>query len=225
MSLQSFDDPSELYLARGDEVSDRRPVFTGDVFENVTIPGIQENGMAVVVAHPCSMRGKHGSFRDRVLVAHVVESKKIGKDVWENGYFDLTPFPDLYEGKFHVGHFDSMGSVCWQALTTGRLACLSPFGLNLLEQRLIWHVARIEVPISKIEQAFAHLFEETELLHEWNDTLCESGISVEDATKYFEEFIRSNHDDGFTLQDMLKIPERRPEVRRACRSTAKTYTV
>ena len=38
----------------------------------MAIPGVQDGGMAVVVAHPCSMRGKDAQLEPKVLVASVV---------------------------------------------------------------------------------------------------------------------------------------------------------
>jgi len=47
-------------------------VFTGDVFESVPIAGVQDAGMAVVVAHPCSMR-TGAELKPRILMAAVDE--------------------------------------------------------------------------------------------------------------------------------------------------------
>ena len=38
MSLETFETPDDLYLARGDEVNPLRPLFTGDVVAGVAIP-------------------------------------------------------------------------------------------------------------------------------------------------------------------------------------------
>ncbi len=59
MTLASYDDSGELYLTRGDEVKPNRPLFTGDVFLDVAVPGVQDGGLVIVVAHPCSLRGAH----------------------------------------------------------------------------------------------------------------------------------------------------------------------
>ena len=50
MSLETFETPGDLYLARGDEVNPLRPLFTGDVVADVAVPGVQDGGMAMVVA-------------------------------------------------------------------------------------------------------------------------------------------------------------------------------
>jgi hypothetical protein len=55
--LETYSNPEDIYLARGSDVPIARPVFTGDVFDDVPIPGVQNQGLAIVVAHPCSIRG------------------------------------------------------------------------------------------------------------------------------------------------------------------------
>lgn len=69
MNLETYDDPADLYLARGEEVNPNRPIFTGDVFDEVAIADVQTGGLAIVVAHPCSFRVGGGQLRDRLLAA------------------------------------------------------------------------------------------------------------------------------------------------------------
>ncbi len=42
MTLDTYAAPERLYLARGDEVNPNRPMFTGDVYANVNIPGLED---------------------------------------------------------------------------------------------------------------------------------------------------------------------------------------
>ena len=61
-----------LYRARGEEVSETRPIFTGDVFTKVQLPGSTGNVKARTVAvlqHPCSMRTNGVDLAWQVLVA------------------------------------------------------------------------------------------------------------------------------------------------------------
>lgn len=85
MSLDTYVAPEDIYRARGDEVNPHRPLFTGDVYRDVAIPGTQEGGMAVVLAHPCSFR-KGPALIDRILVAAVRETSKFGASGWTRGY-------------------------------------------------------------------------------------------------------------------------------------------
>jgi len=142
LSLETFEKPGDLYLARVDDVNPLRPLFTGDVVADVAIPGVQDGGMAVVVAHPCSMRGKDAQLEPRALVASVVERDKIGRAAWAKGNFGLMPLPDLLEvGKLWVARLDDIGKALTADIMAGvRVACLSPFGVNLLQQRFIWRL-------------------------------------------------------------------------------------
>src|SRR5665648_642872 len=148
VSLETWDTPEQLYLARGDEVNPLRPLFTGDVFVDAAVPGVQDDGMAVVIAHPCSMRGREARLEPRVLTAAVTWSDKIGKSAWATGHYSLMPLPDLLEpGTLCVARLDDIGKALTEQLLAGtRIACLSPFGVNLLQQRIILSLIHISEP-------------------------------------------------------------------------------
>ena len=178
--------------------------------------------MAIIVAHPCTMRGPQAQLRERVLVAAVREHSPVGGEAWTRGYYDLTPLPELTDSSLYVGHFDELGKALTVDLAKStRLACLSEYGVNLLQQRLIWHLTRFEIGTFRIQEAFAHTFEEADLLEEWTDTLSTAGMSVADAAAHFEAFIRANQGSGRTLQEDLRDVQRRSAVRVACRSEAR----
>ncbi len=62
--LESPESAEELYRYRGRDVVLARPIFQGDVFEHVEIPGLDDGpGLAMVMTHPCTMRGKGGLLR------------------------------------------------------------------------------------------------------------------------------------------------------------------
>jgi len=223
VSLETWDTPEQLYLARGDEVNPLRPLFTGDVFVDAAVPGVQDDGMAVVIAHPCSMRGREARLEPRVLTAAVTWSDKIGKSAWATGHYSLMPLPDLLEpGTLCVARLDDIGKALTEQLLAGtRIACLSPFGVNLLQQRIIWRLTRHEVPTHLLQEVSAHVFEEADLLEEWNDTVCVAGASQAEAAAAFEAFLRADLGAGRTLQGDLRDQQRRSTVRVACRAEAK----
>ena len=222
MSLETFEEPGDLYLARVDDVNPLRPLFTGDVVADLAIPGVQDGGMAVVVAHPCSMRGKDAQLEPRVLVASVVPSGKIGRAAWAKGNFGLMPLPDLLEaGKLWAARLDDIGKALTADIVAGiRVACLSPFGVNLLQQRFIFRLTRHEVATYLLQEVSAHVFEEADLLEEWSDTVCAAGMSQGQAAASFEAFIRGDRGGGKTLQGDLRDPQRRSSVRTECRAEA-----
>lgn len=222
MSLETYADAADLYLTRGQDVNPRRPLFTGDVFADVPVPGIQPGGMALIIAHPCTLRGRQTQLKEHVLVAAVREYAEVGQGAWTKGYYDMMPLPHLVGRGFYLGRFDEMGrALTADLLKTQRLACLSVPGINLLQQRLIWHLTRFEVETFRLHEAFAHTFEEADLLEEWNDVLCDGGVAKTEATVLFEEFIRADQGNGRTLQEGLRDPQRRSSVRSAVRAEAR----
>lgn len=151
MSLNTWEAADRLYLARGDEVSDHRPLFTGDVFDNVPIPGVHDDGMAVVVAHPCSMRGREARLEERLLLASVRPHEYVPATRWGSGYYGRMPLPDLLpkDPTFHAGWLDEVGRATRGDVERAtRVACLSPVGINLLQQRLVFRLTRAEIPTS-----------------------------------------------------------------------------
>lgn len=221
MSLETFGIAADLYTARGPEVNPNRPVFTGDVFDSMPVPGVQDAGPVVVVAHPCSMRGAGARLKANVVVATVTDHTPIGQNAWTRGFFDLTPLPDLVGQDLHVGSFEHLGQARSTDLqAAGRLACLSQFGVNLLQQRLIWYLTRLEVETFRLQEAFGHFFEEVDLMEDWLDTLTSVGIAVSEATSSFDTFLSTDR-GGRTFRNDLRDPQRRSAVRQACLAEAR----
>lgn len=222
MSLETYSSADDLYLARGREVNLRRPLLTGDVFKEVEIPGVGDEELAVLCAHPCSMRGLHAQLADRVLVGAVRDHAPVRREEWMKGFFDRMPLPELLaSGELHVAHLDLVGRARTKDLGVGRrVACLSNFGINLLQQRFVWHLTRCAVETFKFHEACSHALAEVDLLEDWNDILCEAGLAEPDALTRFDSFIRDRREGGRTRQDDLRDPQRRASVRSACRTEA-----
>jgi hypothetical protein len=219
LNLATYESARDLYLARGDDVNPNRPVFTGDVFRNVKIPGVQDEGMGLAIAHPCSFRIGSGQLADRVLTASVEPIAKQGVRAWIKMFFDQMPLTDLEgEHSYRAAFLDKAGrALASDLLATERLACLSAFGVNMLQQRLTFSLTRAEIPTFIFNEAFGHTFDEADLLEEWTDILVEAGQTIEETTRKFEAFIR---DGSPSLQVKLRDPEHRSAVRRACRQKA-----
>ena len=223
MTLEVWQSPDELYVARGEDVHALRPLFTGDVFEDVAIPGIQSGGMAMIIAHPCSMRGQEARLEPGVLTAAVEPGEKTGKSAWARGYYGLMPLPELTEADtLFVARLDDIGKAETASPLSGtRIACLSQRGVNLLQQRFIWRLTRLEVPTHQLQEVSVPAFEEADLLEEWSDVVCAAGSAPEEAAAEFEAFIRADRGGGRTLQGDLHDPQLRSTVRVACRTEAK----
>lgn len=217
MSLDTYSTPDELYLCRGEEVNNNRPLFTGDVFAPLSVAGLDEPSMVMVVAHPCSFRAG-AVLADRVLVAAVRPSPTHGPGAWSRGLFDRAPLPDLQGQGCWAAHLDEIARAPSGELERAdRIACLSEIGINILQQRLTHHLTRAEIPTSQFNQAFAHTLEEADLLEEWLDILTGAEWDKTDATAAFDTLLGSGDPP---LRQQLREPQRRATIRTRCRREA-----
>jgi hypothetical protein len=162
------------------------------------------------------MRGKGAALSASILMCAVGKHEAVPPDRWAGGYYNRMPLPSLEVsamGGFAVGWLDKLGLAdTTSVLISERLACLSPVGVNILQQRLVAHLTRADIPTSRFWEAFGHTFEEADLLEEWIEELdgSESRDQVEAA---FEHWIRSED-----RQARLRDPQQRSSVRSAMRS-------
>ena len=209
MSLSAWEAASSLYLARAEEVSEHRPLFTGDVIRGPAIGGVLDTDLVMIIAHPCAMRsGPHLS--ENVLAAAVRPHAAEPAARWADGFFNRMPLPDLTGSgsEFHVGWLDQIELVPTTNLESGeRIACLSTIGVNILQQRLVFYLTRLEVETSVLWDAFSHTYEESDLLEEWVEAL-----HAVDATpsKSFDSWIREGSP---TRQDRLRDAQYRSQTR------------
>jgi hypothetical protein len=212
----------ELYLARGKDVADARPILSGDVFQNVEIPGVEgEAGLAMVLAHPCSMR--HGAhLRSRIHMARVQTGPEIPLAMWDGNY-GAMPLPDLcVSGDLRErAVFDLSGRVATELLTRDkRIACLDTKGVLLLMQRRTYDMTRVAVDLETIHESIAAELEEADLLEEWTRHRLPGGasgnnleVAIREQETLFDEVLRQNA-GGVPLRLRLKDPTTRPGVRR-----------
>jgi hypothetical protein len=212
-----------MYRSRGEEVNPQRLVFTGDVFEDVPIPNIQGAGLVIVIEHPCAIRGHGGRLNDFVLVAGVSNHDPVGINDWTTGHFDLSPLPDLKEGELYVGEFLKIGRIPTDILKSKpRISCASVFGINLLQQRLVWNLTRCFIPTNTLAEAFTFTYDEADLAEDWTETLCDAEMEVDEAISLFDEFLTQDIGDGQTLQKNLQDIQLRSAVRTSCKLRART---
>jgi len=217
--LESPDSPEELYRYRGRDVVRARPVFQGDVFEHIEIPGLDDGpGLAMVITHPCTMRSKGGLLRPRLLIGRVSPTDAM-RLPWVGNY-RLFPLPDLVPG-LEGGHwalnFEDIGSVQSELLNVdNRIACLDDRGVLLLQQRHTHHLTRYVVETGVLYEQSAPVLVEADLLEDWLTTALD-GLADEDwevvqreETVAFDEFFLS-------MRNHLKDAPRRAAVRRTVR--------
>jgi hypothetical protein len=214
-----------LYRARGDEATQTRPIFTGDVFTGVQLPGSTGKTKArsvVVLQHPCSMRTNGVDLAWQVLVAEVSNRKEIDEPGWTGGNFNLMPFPDLRpdmttQARHQAANFDNLYTVA-PALLTLRIASLSPFGVNLLLQRWVHYSSRVVVPTRNFQEQTVAFYEEADLIEEWCDEAISDDLRAE--TQACLAWLRADR-DGLTYQELLQNPQSHSTIRRALRQELK----
>ena len=220
MSLSVWEAASSLYLARSEEVSEHRPLFTGDVVRGPSISGAPGTDLVMIIAHPCAMRsGPHLSAN--VLAAAVRPHAAEPAARWADGFFNRMPLPDLQgDGSTsHVGWLNQIGLVSTTDLQNGvRIACLSTIGVNILQQRLVFYLTRLEVETSVLWEAFSHTYEESDLLEEWVEAL----HTVEPTpNESFESWIREGTP---ARQDRLRDAQFRAQMRADLRAEIRRRT-
>jgi len=213
VSLEPASSPDRLYLAVGEDVNLSRPLFTGDVFERLQIPGVGETA-GILVGHPCSIRGRAGSLQSSLPIAAVEPHDAVPDEKWVTGYLNRMALPGLpLDHDFHVVRLDRFGLVATdEVMAANRVACLSHPGINQLQQRLVFHQTRLEVPAGQFQAAFDHTYEEADLLEEWVTDLPGDQASL---VANFETWIREGDP---SRQDRLKVAQERAPLRREMRA-------
>jgi hypothetical protein len=210
----------DLYLYRGEEVNDLRPVQTGDVFDGVEVPGLDDDpGLAIVLNHPCSMRSNGVDLVDRLLVARVTPYAYVPPQAWPRHHTRVMPLPELLGDDQHfAARFDQFGLIPSGSIhDLRRVACLQPYGVNLLQQRFIWNVARFVVETQKLNRACAVPFQEIDFLEEWSEGWVGAGLPAVGCAAAFHEWIRDTDALGITRQDRLADVQHWAPLRTAMR--------
>ncbi len=215
----------ELYLARAGDVDPYRPICQGDIFDQVDIPGLSACPAAMVIAHPCVMRAGP-RLRAKVTVIPVVTYERVPLERWPTHHLRVFPLPGLdpsHPEQGYAARFDEFGTVEAGALQLEhRIAMLSELGVLLLQQRFVHSLTRAEIPVIRLREASAAVFEELELQENWNLAFArprvETGqplgeVLAAEAEAFDQVMLTSPQ--GASLRDLLQMPEARAEVRRA----------
>jgi hypothetical protein len=213
VSLSGWGTAQSLYLARADEVSEHRPLFTGDVIRGASIGGVPDADTVIIIAHPCAMRAGP-RLSAHVLAAAVRPHAAEPSPRWTGGFFNRMPLPELDgAGTFHGASLEEIGLVETEELENGnRIACLSTIGVNMLQQRLVYYLTRLEIETSVLWEAFAHTYEESDLLEEWAENL--SDVEPSPAVS-FDAWMR----EGSPIrQERLKDAQHRAPIRAELRA-------
>jgi hypothetical protein len=219
--LEIPDSAEQLYLARGDEVSEHRPFCQGDVFDSTPIPGVDDDPtLAIVTTHACDMRGDDGvELAERLHLARV-EARPDPPPLpgWFKHHPKEMPLPELHgPGSEHfTAQLDLVGRVKTTDLGP-RIACLLPYGVTILQQRIVNRASRVQIANQVFHERSAPLFEELDLMEEWIEASQGYGTPRADAEHAFHELIREKRKDEPPLQDQLREEGKRPHVARVVR--------
>ena len=218
-ALECPDAAEHLYLAASqDEVPTARPLMTGDVFTQIMVPGLDGAGLAIVLTHPCSMRVDGVKLASRLLMARVVPTRPIPLPAWRNGHFKVMPLPGLL-GTHHSARLDEIGLVESGSLAeSARMACMTPHGVHLLQQRFIWYLTRFLAPTHRLAEVTEAVLEEADLQEEWVELSVSLGNDPHSAAEMFHEWIRSPDSSGVPRQVQLQQADLRAGVRRQMRT-------
>lgn len=214
----------DLYLARGAEARSFRPIMQGDVFEGIEIPGVEgDPSLAVVLTHPCSMRAGGGHLRPHLLMSRVALVDQIGLDAWPTGFYGVMPLPALTstpDPSSHAATFEMQGRVASEHLApSDRVACLSREGILLLQQRLVYSLTRVLVPLHRLSEVCEPVLEEADLLEEWLEKFASDGesSSVHREEARFDALMGTVPSGTNSLRQRLVEPTTRADVRRSVR--------
>jgi hypothetical protein len=163
-------DPEHLYDERGNTARSR-PIFQGDVFGGIVLPGFGDHPQIVqVVAHPCSMRNGT-DLLERITVAPVEEHARVRGSRW-NGYFGIMPLAELVGDDHYAANLADVTGAPSQLLhLDARIATLSDRGIYVLQQRIIKNSTRFEVDISSLAQQTSPVLWEMHQQRDWVETV------------------------------------------------------
>ena len=167
-------------------------------------------------------------MRPRLAVARVRTYQSLAPEAWPQGHYRVLPLPYLRPDNHDeslAADFELIGTVSSEALVTeGRIACLSDYGLTVLQQRRVHNDTRVVVELDVLLEQAAPNLEEADLLQEWLEALVNDPASPEQVaqqTGAFDEFLSAA--DG-QLRDMLLEAVTRSSVRKRIRAEIKNRT-
>jgi hypothetical protein len=174
-------DSESLYDERED-VSWARPLLQGDMFDGVVLPGFGDQPMKVqIMNHPCAMR-TGADLAPRITVAPVEQHRRVtGQRGWD-GNLRVMPLPELIDEKHFATKFVDVTAAPAELLTRARrIATLSHQGIYILQQRIIKHYTRVDMPLELLRRESAAVLAEGELQWVWVEKVLTEPEQVEES--------------------------------------------
>jgi hypothetical protein len=218
-------DWESIYLYRGSEVVEGRPIFTGDVFFGAEVQGIGaiETKNIVVVQHPCAVRVDGINLATSLMVAEVASDKLYAEREWQGNY-KIMPLPYLTnEGSPHYSaDFLSMYLAISDSLAPDkRVASMSLVGVNLLLQRFMYHNSRGVLPTWKYNEVTSGPYDEADCIEDWCAIRVPKGLAVGEASVEATKWLDDDGGSGVVRRSLLENPQHRSRVRKAMRKYAR----
>jgi len=218
-------EPEQLYDERG-EVARSRPIFQGDIFKDIVLPGFgDEPRLVQIVAHPCSMRAGT-EFHPRITVAPVEKHRRIKGDEW-NGNLRIMPLAELVDGKHYAAKFVDVTAAPSGLLTIeSRIASLTDRGIYVLQQRLVKHYTRLDVDIPALTREAAPVLWELHQQRDWVETVFDDEADWTTENLRAEERAEENAFDAWlregepSRRNLLKEDHRHTDLRREAHKAA-----
>ncbi|MFH8436570.1 hypothetical protein ACH4A3_15285 [Streptomyces sp. NPDC018007] len=223
-ALDSPESVDELYASWGEDPSFARPLMQGDVFFDVTLPGISDEPQrAQIVMHPCNMR-RGANLVPRVTMAPVADYSMLATD-WQKR-FRIMPLPEISgagssNAMADLLQFTSVASN--QLSPSKRVATLSDAGVLLLQQRLVFTQTRILLSLDRLHEQMSPTFTELELQEDWvEEALAAADDSQKQevlgqAAKDFQSWLdEDNRSRRVRLQNVREHSRIRREARAEC---------
>lgn len=209
-----------LYRARGDEVVAQRPIFTGDVFFDVSVVGEEQTQNVIVLQHPCVIR-KGVELTPRLLVAEVVSAAVLPPSQWAEKYFRQLPLAELVNGdkpEHFAAFFDRHHLIKRKGLDLDRrVVTMSQRGVNLLMQRWVHHNSRMVVPTHEYQKVTSAQYDEADIIEEWCIDREDDGVLLDDATVEIDLWLTGDK-SSTSPRARLEDPQHRSAVRREVRA-------
>lgn len=208
-------------------VQQPRPVFCGDVFEDVTIAGEELPVTVVILQHPCALMDANNEVRAVLLAARVVDHPKVSISDWTRK-FDIMPLVvhDSDPLQHRAIAFDQLVLVPSANLPLKkRVACMEIEGVSRLLQRWTNVNTRVIVPCWRFEQVVDAQFAEADGMEAWCTQRLQAGVKqpegMKEATAWLDERLLET---GKPRRLLLKDPTNRKSMVRLMHNVAKEMT-
>lgn len=204
--LETPDDLESIYLARGEEVEQLRPMFTGDIYR------LADGALRMVLQHPCALR-RGPLLHPKLLVAAVYKETGL-RSKWDKFAYSKMPLPKLTNAEHYAADFDDLDlSESAVLLSSNRIANLSLPGANLLMQRWTHHNTRLVVPTQRYAEVVIGPYDEADLLESWILDRVDDGIDATSAEQECSDWLEVEV-NGHKRRNLLAHTQHASGVRR-----------